>query len=108
MAKKKCEKFVEIVRPDAAAVHISVSLNFGDDEWGCPDECAHTLKTSIPDPQGTKQQSDRMLSAGFAFGMDLARVANRLRDHIANPEEIAAGFAREMQDWDKDHGAGEK
>lgn len=108
MAKKQGEEFVELVRPDAGAVTISVSLSCGDDEWGCPDECSHTLKTSIPDPQGTKTQSGRMLSAGFVFGMDLARVANRFRDAIANPEEIAAGFAREMQDWDKDHNKGGK
>lgn len=108
MAKKNGDKFVELVRPEAGAVTISVLLNFGDDDWGCPDEWLHTLKTSIPDPQGTKNQSGRMLSAGFVFGMDLARVANRFRDALANPEEIAAGFAREMQDWDKDHGKGGK
>jgi len=106
MAKKKDEEFVELTRPAAGAVTIAVSLNFGEDDWGCADERAYTLEGSIPDPQGTKHETGRMLSAGFVFGMGLAMVANRLRDALANPEDIAAGFAREMQDWDKDHNKG--
>lgn len=103
--KKKNEEVVEITRPAAGALTIAVVLDFDEDEWGCADGQSHTLKTSIPDPQGTKHQSDRFMSAGFVFGMDLARVANKFRDVLANPEDIAAGFAREMQDWEKDYGS---
>ena len=105
MAKKKAkEEMVEILRPVAGAVTISVTIDFGEDEWGVPDSMSHTMRCVIPDPQGVKSQSDRFLSAGFVFGCDLARVANALRVCIADANDIAAGFAREMQDWEKDYG----
>lgn len=106
MAKNKepDDEMIEITRPAAGAMTVSVALDFDEDEWGCPDGCSHTLKTSIPDPQGLKTQSGRLLSAGFVFGMHLARVANHFREAIANADEIADGFAREMQDWEKDYG----
>ncbi len=50
-----------------------------------------------------------MSGAGYAGarlqeGADIDGLPGRVGDH----EEMAAGFAREMQDWDKDYGKGGK
>lgn len=89
-----------------AIVTMSVKAEIHTDEcdYGVADVCQHKHRVVLPDPcVGKALNPDRFLSAGFAFGVELARVANHFRDVFADADEIAAGFAREMQDWDKDH-----
>jgi len=86
-------------------IRVSLESVTDDDPYGVPDLCQHKHRVVIPDPHvGKGMNPDRALSAGYIFGMELARVANKFRDAVADDCDIAAGFAREMQDWDKDHG----
>lgn len=90
-----------------ATITIRLECLTDDDQYGVPDVHSFRLRTVIPDPHVTKAMNpDRFLSAGYVLGMDLARVANKFRDVIADDGEIAAGFAREMKDWEKDHAKG--
>ena len=86
-------------------IRVSLESVTDDDPYGVPDLCQHKHRIVIPDPAvGKGMNPDRLWSAGHIFGMELARVANKFRDFIADHGDIAAGFAREMQDWDKDYG----
>ena len=88
-----------------ATITIRLECLTDDDHYGVPDVHSFRLQTVVPDLHVTKSMNpERLLSAGYVLGMDLARVASKFRDVIADDGEIAAGFAREMQDWDKDHG----
>jgi hypothetical protein len=90
-------------------IRVSLESVTDDDSYGVADLCQHKHRTVIPDPHvGKGINPDRFLSAGYIFGMELARVANKFRDAVADDCDIAAGFAREMQDWDKDHGVTRK
>lgn len=85
-------------------LNVKVELHTDECDYGVPDICQHKHRVVLPDPcVGKSMNPDRFMSAGFAFGVELARIANHFRDAIADSAEIAAGFAREMRDWDKDH-----
>lgn len=89
-----------------AVVTLSVKMEFVDDEdaYGVPEICQHRMRVILPDPHvGKARNPDRFLSAGCVFGSELGRIANHFRNAIADPDDIAKGFAREMQDWDSDH-----
>lgn len=97
----------EIVVSGYATLTVSVRLECVTDEdpYGVPELYAHRHRVVVPDPQVTKAMNpDRCLSAGYVLGMELARVANKFRDSLADTHEIADGFAREMREWDTDHG----
>lgn len=86
---------------------ISVKLELHQDEslYDVPTVLQHKVRTTIPEPAvGKSINPDRFMSAGEVFGHELGRVANHFREALANHEDMAKGFAREMQDWDKDHG----
>lgn len=85
-------------------IHVELESHTDDDELGVPDLASYKQRTVIRNPHvGKQMDTERYLSAGYVLGMELGRVANKFRDAIADSDEIAAGFAREMQDWDKDH-----
>lgn len=113
MAKKKSKADDDggVVVSGFGILTISVKLELHSDEplFDVPTILQHRVQTVIPDPAvGKRWNPDRCLSAGYVLGAELARVANHLREGVADGNEIADGFAREMQDWDSDHGkAGE-
>ena len=113
MAKKKAKAGVDdeggIVISGFGILTISVKLELHQDEsdYPVPTVFQHRVTTVIPDPGvGRGMNPDRFMSAGQVFGHELGRIANHFRDGLADPDEMAIGFAREMQDWDKDHATG--
>lgn len=107
MAKKKEDGGDGVVISGFGILTISVKLELHVDEdaLGVPTVLQHKVQTVIPDPGvGKSHNPDRFMSAGEVFGADLGRVANHFREALANHEDMGKGFAREMQDWDKDHG----
>ena len=115
MAKKKAKVDVDdeggIVISGFGILTISVKLELHQEEsyYPVPTVLQHRVQTVIPDPAvGRGMNPDRFMSAGEIFGHELARVANHFREGLADHEEMAAGFAREMQDWEKDYGNGGK
>ena len=90
---------------------ISIKLELHQDEplFDVPEVIQHKLRTVIPDPGvGISINPDRIMSAGCVFGHEIGRVANHFREALANHEDMAAGFAREMRDWETDHNKGGK
>jgi hypothetical protein len=113
MAKKKAKVDVDdedgIVISGFGILTISVKLELHQDEsyYPVPTVLQHRVKTVIPDPGvGRSMNRDRFMSAGQVFGHELGRIANHFREGLADPGEMAIGFSREMQDWDKDHATG--
>lgn len=105
MAKKKDDDEGGVVISGYGIVTISVKLELHmDDSYrDVPTTIQHRVRTYIPDPGvGKGMNPDRCMSAGQVFGHEIGRVANHFRDALADHEDMAAGFAREMQDWEKD------
>ncbi len=112
MAKKKAKADDEggIVISGFGILTVNVTLDLHQDEsaYGVPTILQHKVQTVVPSPAVGKGLSDRYLSAGYVFGAELARVANHFREGLADHEDMADGFAREMSDWETDYGKGGK
>ena len=85
-------------------IHVELESHTDDDEFGVPDLASYKHRVVLRNPHICKSlDTERFLSAGYILGMELARVANKFRHAIADCDEIALGFAREMSDWDNDN-----
>jgi hypothetical protein len=105
MSEKEDEGGIDISGYAVLTVSVKMELHQYEGDWHQPTVVQHRLQTVIPDPAvGRGMNPDRFMSAGQVFGHELGRVANHFRDWLADHEEMADGFAREMRDWAVDHG----
>lgn len=111
MTKKKAKADDEggIVLSGCGILTINIKLELHQDEslFGVPTILEHRVQTVIPDPAvGRGHKPERFMSAGQIFGQELGRIAHHFREGLADHKEMAAGFAREMQEWEMDYGKG--
>jgi hypothetical protein len=105
MAKKKAEEGIVISGFGILTISVRLELHVDEDMFNVPTVLQHKVQTVIPDPGvGKSHNPDRLMSAGEVFGADMGRVAHHFREALADHEDMAKGFARELQDWAKDHG----